>query len=312
MSCDRDKRNSDGTKAFRVGVTVQSLENSYWAGVFGDIETIMDEKGWQYTVLSCNDNANTQIQQIENFITNDVDLIMVHPSDKHALEDYLKIARSKGIKVMCWDDEMENVDVNWILDNEKLGKLIGTTAGSFINHHYDATHPAEVALIDYPQTPILVDREKGIIEGLQESASGNYTIVAQQPGLDAAKSLSQMESILQAHPQVKVVCSIGSGGDIGANEAFMTETKGIIPSDMGIFSADATEQQLTAIVKGEASRASVGMEGSNIKTAEACVALFEKLLNNETFSSKNVYRPLTVMDISNAAQYLKDFAADKQ
>ena len=155
-------------------------------------------------------------------------------------------------------------------------------------------------------------RVLGIIEGLQQSASGNYTIVAQQPGLDAAKSLSQMESILEAHPQVRVVCSIGSGGDIGANEALMTETKGIIPSDMGIFSADATEQQLTAIVKGEASRASVGMEGSNIKTAEACVALYEKLLNNETFSSKNVFRPLTVMDISNAAQYLQDFAADKQ
>ena len=64
MSCNRDKRNSDGTKAFRVGVTVQSLENSYWAGVFGDVEKIMDEKGWQYTVLSCNDNANTQIQSL--------------------------------------------------------------------------------------------------------------------------------------------------------------------------------------------------------------------------------------------------------
>ncbi len=307
MSCNREeKTNVDGTPIYRVGVSIQSLENSYWAGVFGEVEKQMDEKGWDYTVLGCNDNSATQIQQIENFITNDVDLIMVHPSDPNALEDYLATARKAGIKVMCWDDKMENTDVNWVLDNTELGKTIGSTAGKFINEHFSTSSPAEVAIINYPQVPILVERENGIIAGLKEVADGKYSIVAQQPGLDASKALGAMESILQAHPNVKIVCSIGAGGDIGANEALVTKYK-TIPEDMGIFSADATEQQLQAIVNGEATRASVGMEGSNKKTATACVELFEKLLTDQTFESHDIYRPLTVMDISNAAEYLKDF-----
>ncbi len=291
----------------KVGITIQSLENSYWAGVFGEVQKLMKDKGWDYTVLGCKDNSATQIQQIENFITNDVDLIMVHPSDPNALEDYLASAREAGIKVMCWDDKMKNTDVNWVLDNTKLGYAIGFAAAKFINQHYSKDNVAEVAVMNYPQTPILLEREQGILSALKDNAAGKYKVVAQQPAIDAATALSNMESILQAHPNVKIVCSIGAGGDIGANEAFMTKYNGKIPEDVGIFSADATEQQLEAIVNGEASRASVGFEGSNKKTAAACVDIYAKLLNGDKFADKDQYRVLQVMNADNAPEYLADF-----
>lgn len=302
-----DGAEDTGDSNFKVGVTLQSLENSYWAGVFGEVEELLKGHGWEYTILSCNDNSATQIQQIENFITSEVDLIMVHPSDPNAIEDYLKQARDAGIKVMVWDDVMENTDVNWVLDNAELGYEIGKAAANFINEHYSADNTAEVAIINYPQTPILKDREDGILKALEEIAEGNYEVVAQQPALDAQTALSHMETIFQAHPDTKVVCSIGAGGDIGANEAFMSKLGGEIPDDVGIFSADATEQQLEAIVNGEASRASVGFEGSNKRTAAACVEMYEKLLNDEDIPEQNVYRPLTTMDANNAAEYLADF-----
>lgn len=292
---------------FKVGITIQSLENSYWAGVFGEVETLLKAKGWDYTILACEDNSAKQITQIENFITDQVNLIMVHPSDPNALEDYLKKAREAGIKVMCWDDKMTNTDLNWVLDNTKLGYTIGEAAAKFINEHYTADKKAEVAIMNYPQTPILLERETGILDALKEIADGKYTIVAQQPAIDAQSALSNMETILQAHPDMKVVCSIGAGGDIGANEAFMSATGGNIPDDMGIFSADATQQQLEAIVNGQASRASVGFEGSNKKTAEAVVDLYEKLLTGATFEDQNLFRPLLVIDKSNAAEYLADY-----
>jgi len=294
-------------KKFKVGITIQSLENSYWAGVFGEVEKLMKEKGWDYTILSCNDNSATQIQQIENFITNGVDLIMVHPSDPNAIEDYLKKAREAGIKVMCWDDKMTNTDVNWVLDNTELGYEIGKAAAEFINKYYTADNKAKVAVMDYPQTPILLERENGILKALKEIAGDKYEIVAQQPAIDAQTALGNMESILQAHPDVSVVCSIGAGGDIGANEALMTKYQGKIPENVGIFSADATQQQMESILKGEASRASIGFEGSNKKTAAACVALYEKLLNGEKFEEQNIYRPLLKIDKDNASEYLADF-----
>lgn len=294
-------------EAFKVGITLQSLENSYWAGVFAEVETLLKDKGWDYTILACNDSSATQIQQIENFITNEVDLIMVHPSDPNAIEDYLKAARDAGIKVMCWDDKMTNTDVNWVLDNAELGYTIGQAAAEFINENYSADTKAQVAIMNYPQTPILLDRENGILKALEEIAGDNFEVVAQQPALDAQTALSNMETILQANPDVKVVCSIGAGGDIGANEAFMTATGGKVPDDMGIFSADATQQQLQSIVNGEASRASVGFEGSNKKTAAAAVDMYERLLNGEEFADQNVFRPLLTINADNAEEYLADY-----
>ncbi len=293
---------------FKVGITIQSLENSYWAGVFGEVEKLLKAKGWDYTILACKDNSATQIEQIENFITNKVNLIMVHPSDPNALEDYLKKAREAGIKVMCWDDKMTNTDLNWVLDNTKLGYTIGQAAADFINANYSADKQAEVAVMNYPQTPILLERETGILNALKEKAAGKYKVVAQQPAIDAQAAIANMETILQAKPNCKVVCSIGAGGDIGANQAFMTKYNNKVPADVGIFSADATQQQLESIVNGEASRASVGFEGSNKKTAEAVVALYERLLKGEKFADQNLFRPLLVIDAKNAAQYLADYA----
>lgn len=295
------------TDKFKVGITIQSLENSYWAGVFGEVEKMLKEKGWDYTILACNDNSATQIQQIENFITNGVNLIMVHPSDPNAIEDYLKKAREAGIKVMCWDDKMTNTDLNWVLDNTKLGYEIGKSAAEFINKNYSADKKAKVAVMNYPQTPILLERENGILAALKEVAGDKFQVVAQQPALDAATALSNMETIFQANPDVNVVCSIGAGGDIGANEAYMSKFKGAVPENVGIFSADATQQQLEAIVKGQASRASVGFEGSNKKTAAAVVDLYDRLLKGEKFSEQNLFRPLLTINKDNAQTYLDDY-----
>ncbi len=292
---------------FRLGITIQTLENSYWAGVFGEVRKELDMRGVEYTILDCGNSSATQIQQIENFITNQVDLIMVHPADAHALEDYLAEARKQGIKVMSWDDKMTNSDLNWVLDNTKLGYEIGSAAAEFINVHYSTTNKAQVAIMNAPSIPVLLERETGILNALKENAAGKYDVVAQQAALDPATALSNMETIFQAHPDVKVVCSIGGGGDIGANEAFMSKLGGNIPADIGIFSADATKQQLEAIVNGQASRASVGMEGSAKKTAKAVVGMYDRLLNGEVFADPNVYRILQVMDKNNAAEFLADF-----
>ena len=35
------KAKEAGTKKFKVGITIQSLENSYWAGVFGEVKKML-------------------------------------------------------------------------------------------------------------------------------------------------------------------------------------------------------------------------------------------------------------------------------
>ena len=305
----------------KIGITIQSLENDYWAGVFGVMEQILTAQGWDYTLVDCDDTPSEQISQIENFVAAGCEFIMVHPSDPDSIEDACAAAREAGVKVMCWDDIMENVDANWVLDNTSLGYYIATPAAEFINENYSEDNKAEVCVIGYPQTPILLERANGMKQALEELCPGKYEIVAEIDGLVATEAQTNVETVLQAHPDCKVFVTIGAGSDIGANEALITNYNAAIPADCAIFSGDATYIQLEAIAAraaeieagnetfAEASYCTTGFEGSSALTAEACFDMYCKVIEaTEQFATDNtVYRPFVNIDITNVHDYLDTY-----
>ena len=167
-------------KDLKIGFAVQTLSNQVWAQQAEEIQKRAKEDGNEVTVVECKENANTQIDQLENFITAGTDLIIVQPQDADAIEEICKEARDAGIKVVCWDDEMENSDINWIIKNYDLGVEIGTQAANWINEKFD-DGACEVAVLGYPQTPILLERENGILDSLKELAP-NAKVVAKPAG----------------------------------------------------------------------------------------------------------------------------------
>ncbi len=290
----------------KIGITIQDLKNDYWAGVMGKLEGLMKAKGYDYTLIDCEDNSATQISQIENFISNGCNLIMVHPSDAAAVETVCGEAMAAGIKVMCWDDPMENTTANWILDNTALGNEIGKAAAEFINEHYTKDEPAEVCVIGYPSTKVLLERQNGIEAGLEENCDeGNYEIVAEIDGLLANEAQANVETTLSAHPDCGVYVGVGAGAMIGANEALLQKFGGAgkIPENVGVITTDVTPQQLESLAAGdEAVRAIVGFEGSSTDTAQACLDMFDAILAGDDFSGDkhDVYRvtgPITADNV---------------
>ena len=277
----------------KLGITIQSLQNAYWAGVMTALGEVLDGVGAEYTIVACDDSSATQIGQIENFISAGCDLIMAHPSDAAAIEDVMAEARAAGIKTMCWDDPMENTDANWILDNTYLGTKIGELAGAFINEHYSEDNKAEVIVIGYPQTKILLEREEGIMAGLAATCDGKYEIVANQAGIIASDAQTAVETTLQAHPDAKVVAGIGAGAMIGADEALNIYTNGEIPEDMGVFTTDVTKQQLEQLADPTyPAKGIIGFEGSDEDTAKACASMYALILADNV-GAQNVFRGVT-------------------
>ena len=277
----------------KLGITIQSLQNAYWAGVMTALGEVLDAAGAEYTIVACDDSSATQIGQIENFVSAGCDLIMAHPSDAAAIEDAMAEARAAGIKTMCWDDPMENTDANWILDNTYLGTEIGKLAGAFINEHYSEDNKAQVIVIGYPQTKILLEREEGIMAGLAEVCDGKYEIVANQAGIIASDAQTAVETTLNAYPNAKVVAGIGAGAMIGADEALNIYTNGDIPEDMGVFTTDVTKQQLEQLADPTyPAKGIIGFEGSDEDTATACASMYALILADDG-GALNVFRGVT-------------------
>lgn len=308
-----EKTDDGSSETVKIGITVQSLSNQVWAGACTRMQELAKADGNELTYMSCEDNSAKQIEQIENYISSGCDVIMVNPSDPNAIESVCADAQAAGIKVMCWDNEMENTDLNWVINNEALGYTIGEQAAAFINEKF-ADGTCEVAVLNYPQTEILLERENGILEALEELAP-NAKVVAKQPAIDANEGLAAMETILQANPDVKVVCCIGGGGAVGANEAF--KAAGEITDDMGIFAADATDEELAAMVAGEANRMSVMNTGTPTVLGDTVYNMLVTLTSEEGFTEKdlaegetmlgkNVYRYSFPITIDNVNEYYSE------
>ena len=282
----------------RVGMTVQDLSNQIWSGACRSLKSLVEADAGTMTYVDCKSNASAQIQQIENFISSGVTVIIVHPADKNAVETVLGQARAAGIKVFCWDDDIDNSDINWLIDNYALGKVIGEQAAKWINLKLGGT--AQVAVLDYPQIQVLLERGKGIVDGIKAGAP-KARIVAQSAAINPTEGQSKTETILQANPDVKVIACIGGGGAIGANEA--VKASGKLTDTFGIFAADATQEELAAISGNEACRMSVLITGGPDEIAAEIYGWVRKLVAGERVE-KRIYRTIIPVTRDNLDQYL--------
>lgn len=292
-----DKTTDKGKKrSYKIGVAVQTLSNQVWAQQMDAIQKEGKADGNDVTVVECKENANTQIDQLENFITSKCDIIIVNPVDPDAIEDVCKKARAAGIIVVSWDEEMKNSDFNWVIKNYDLGSAIGEQAAKFINKKF-GDKGCEVVVLGYPQTPILLEREKGILAQLKKLAP-NAKVVANQPAIDTTEGLNAMETILQAHPKVKVVCCIGGGGATGANEALKGVYGSKVPDDVGIFSTDLTDETIASIENGEFNRVCIAITGNAYVCGKEIYNLATSYADGKKLEH-NVYRKLIPVNKDN-------------
>jgi ribose transport system substrate-binding protein len=286
-------------KGVKVGMTIQDLSNPVWAGYCQAIQKKIQSNGGSITYVSCESNAGKQITQIENFVSSGVDVLIVHPADPEGVESACKQARDKGIKVISWDDNLKNADLAWLIDNHKLGYTIGEAAAKWINDKLGGK--AEVAILNYPQLPILLERGNGIKEAITKLAP-NANIVAETSAINPAEGIAKMETIFQAHPNVKVVGCIGGGGSVGANEA--AKAAGKIKDDFGIFAADATKPELAAMKNNEGVRMTVAITGTFKDSADKVWEMIEELESGKPIATKEVYRDLIPVTKENVDKFL--------
>ncbi len=293
-SCNRG---SDSEGQIKIGMTVQDLSNPTWSGYCKAIQTEAEANGAKMSYVACESNVSKQIMQIENFVSRGMDVIIVHPADPEGIESACREAMAAGVKVIAWDDDIENADMRWLIDNKDLGYQVGKEAAAFINEKHGGI--AEVAILNYPQLPVLLARGEGIREAITELAP-DAKIVAETSAINPDEGITKMETIFQSNPDVKVVACIGGGGSVGANEA--AKAAGKVGDDFGVFAVDATKPELDAIKNSEAVRMSVIVTGTDEDVARTVYGFAEKLATGEELPAR-VYRELIPVTIDNVDKY---------
>ncbi len=209
-------------KKWFVAASIDRLSNDYFAKIKQGVEARAKELGLEVSVQDARGDDATQLQQIESFIRQKVDALIVAAvnDDVPAIEEAVTRARAAGIKVVAQSQRVKTADVYVSIRQHDYGEVGGEMAGAWIRDHRKGK--AVVGLIGNPERPTIAERVQGLKDGVKKLAPDaqiDVTIAAPNP----EKARSNTEAALQQHPDLAVLVSFNDENAIAAANAILAK-----------------------------------------------------------------------------------------
>lgn len=232
-----------GAKRFTIGMSQSNLGEPYRAQMNADIKAEAD-KHPELTVVFKDAQNDTQRQrsQIEEFVSQKVDLLIVTPKEAAPLTAPVAAAMDAGIPVIVVDRKITTDQYTCFIgaDNRKIGKA----AGQWIAQQYPNGGKV-FELKGLMTTPPAQDRHAGFREGIAGSkieVIGDVDMKWLEP-----EARKEMESALSRYPQIDLVFA---HNDPGAHGAYLAAQAAGREKGMKFVGIDALPQEGVAYVKG--------------------------------------------------------------
>lgn len=224
-----------------IGLVVSTLNNPFFVDLRDGAQAKADELGATLIVLDSQDDAATEMSNVEDLITQGVSLIMINPTDSDAVGNAIAAANAAKIPVITLDRSANSgVVVSHIASDNVAG---GKMAGEFIIEKLGGVGDV-VELEGIPGASAARERGQGFNEAI---ATSKIVVVAKQTAnFDRAEGLSVMENILQAQPKINAVFAHNDEMALGALEAIKASGR-----DIFVVGFDATADAVAAVEAGE-------------------------------------------------------------
>src|SRR5699024_8452508 len=106
----------DGTVE-TVGLMLQDISNPFFASMQNALTELTDAEGVQLNVQDGRQDLSVQSAQIDTFIQQGVDLIIINAVDSEGVGSAVQRAKDAGIPVVAVDVDAENADAAVTTDN---------------------------------------------------------------------------------------------------------------------------------------------------------------------------------------------------
>ena len=234
-------------KDYYVGVTLLTRDVFYQQLEEG-LKKAAADSGVTLQIQSAEKDLNTQTSQIENFVTQRVNALVVCPVDSVGIGAAIERANDKGIPVFTADIRSEEgkVACHIASNNYQGGVLAGKYLAKMLGDQ------GEMAIIDHPEVASVQERVRGFKDEIKNHPGMR---IVDQPSAqgDRDRAMVVMQNMLLAHPDLKGVFAVNDNCALGALAAL----EGAGRQDIIIVGFDATPEAQQAIKKGGALKADI-------------------------------------------------------
>ena len=247
ISCNQstttDKSQDEGGKKLIVGVTMLSMQNEFIVNVHDEMVKKAQESGIDLLTVDAERSALKQVEQVESFIAQKVDAIIMNPCEVEASSPAVAKALAAKIPIInvnsetsakpsafVGSDDVESARIAMKFIADKLGGK-----GNVVMMH------------GYMGQAAQIKREQGAREILKQYP--NLKLIANQTAeWDRAQAMSLMENWIQSFgPKINAVFAHNDEMGLGAVKAL---TDAGLKDKVIVVSIDAIPDALQAVKKG--------------------------------------------------------------
>lgn len=210
------------------------------------------ENGVRVIVSDPNGDQATQQAQVENFITQGVDGMIIIPVDSRAVVPTVLTANDANVPVVTADISAAGGDVvSHIASDNRLG---GSLAAERLSEVLGGE--GKVAVITYPVISTTIEREEAFLEAIKDYPG--IEVVATQSGQSQRdQAMSVTENFLQRYPDLDGIFAVNDMQGLGALAAVEAAGKG---DQVAIVGFDAEPEAVAAMEAGSAYKGSVAQQ----------------------------------------------------
>lgn len=241
-----------------------------------------------------NNDNNKQLDQIDNFIVQGVDIMLVVPVDYAGVGVGIKKANRAGIPVLCLGIEAEGGKSVFV---GSPNTEAGIQQGEFMREHLP--QDAKILYLEgYPGYSHTTERWEGFKQACLDKRP-DVTLFASQTGnYERDMGMKVTEDWIQSYPQVDAIVAANDQMALGALQALKTANrlKGVLISGV-----DGVDDALRAIKNGEMAQSILQNAPAQ---AEAAYGAMKKIMAGEQVPER-VIVPFESITAANIDQYYK-------
>jgi ribose transport system substrate-binding protein len=290
MGCQRGGGGGEGGGP-RIGLSISTLNNPFFVTLRNGAQDAAKKEGAKLIVADAQNDAATQQDDVQNFVTQQVDAILVNPVDSEAVVPAIQAANQANIPVLALDRGASGGVIETLIasDNVEGGRIAGRELIRLVGS-------GPVAQLEgIPGASPTRDRGQGFEEVINEQDAVQL-VASQTANFDRAEGLNVTENILQANPDIKGIFAQNDEMALGAVRAL----GGRAGSEVKIVGFDAIEDALNAIQDGKMN-ATVAQQPARIGSLGVENAM--KVIDGESVP-KNIPVEVKLVTEENVSEFL--------
>jgi ribose transport system substrate-binding protein len=237
-----------GWEPYQVAASILTRKHPFYKDLEASLKDNAAKYGVTLDVQSSEFQSQKQRDQVQNFIVEEYNAIILCPADSDAVGGAVRLANEAHIPVFTADIAANSGDVvcHIASDNVQGGRLAGEYLAELLGGKGD------IIIIDHPTVTSVQDRVRGFEEAVAEHPEMH---IVDRPAADGQRPKAQQrtQTALLANPNVKAIFGINDDSALGALAALRQADR----EDVTIVGYDATEEACKEILAGSPLKADV-------------------------------------------------------